>query len=197
MKKDIILAGVGGQGILSIAATIGTAALNAGLYLKQAEVHGMSQRGGDVQSNLRLSDQEIASDLIPMGKADMIISVEPMESLRYLPMLSDNGWVITNTKPYINIVNYPNIDNLMREIESLPNQVSLDAEEIAKELGSPKSANMVILGAACPFLDIPYEQVQNAVRSIFSRKGEEVVSTNLNALKAGYEIAMLQLETTQ
>lgn len=197
MKKDIILAGVGGQGILSIAATIGTAALSSGLYLKQAEVHGMSQRGGDVQSNLRIADHEIASDLIPMGKADMIISVEPMESLRYLPMLSPGGWVITNTKPYINIRNYPSMDDLMQEIESLPNQISLDADEIAKELGSPKSANMVILGAACPFLGISYEDLQNAVRSIFSRKGEEVVTTNLNALKAGYDIAMLKTETTQ
>lgn len=197
MKKDIILAGVGGQGILSIAATIGTAALNAGLYLKQAEVHGMSQRGGDVQSNLRISDQEIASDLIPMGKADMIISVEPMESLRYLPMLSHDGWLITNTKPYVNIKNYPSMEDLIKEIESQPNQIALDADEIAKELGSPKSANMVILGAACPFLDISYEELQNAIRSIFSRKGEEVITTNLNALKAGYEIALQKLPITQ
>jgi indolepyruvate ferredoxin oxidoreductase, beta subunit len=196
MKKDIILAGVGGQGILSIAATIGTAALSAGLHLKQAEVHGMSQRGGDVQSNLRISDKEIASDLIPMGKADMIISVEPMESLRYLPMLSPNGWLITNTKPYINIRNYPSMDNLIAEIESLPNQVSLDADEIAKELGSPKSANMVILGAACPFLGISYEELQNAIRTIFSRKGEEVININLKALEAGYDVATKKLQLT-
>lgn len=196
MKKDIILAGVGGQGILSIAATIGTAALSAGLHLKQAEVHGMSQRGGDVQSNLRISDKEIASDLIPMGKADMIISVEPMESLRYLPMLSPNGWLITNTKPYINIRNYPSMDNLIAEIESLPNQVSLDADEIAKELGSPKSANMVILGAACPFLGISYEELQNAIRAIFSRKGEDVININLQALEAGYDVATKKLQLT-
>lgn len=196
MKKDIILAGVGGQGILSIAATIGTAALNAGLHLKQAEVHGMSQRGGDVQSNLRISDKEIASDLIPMGKADMIISVEPMESLRYLPMLSPTGWLITNTKPYINIRNYPSMDSLIAEIESLPNQVSLDADEIAKELGSPKSANMVILGAACPFLGISYEDLQNAIRAIFSRKGEEVININLKALEAGYDVATKKLQLT-
>lgn len=197
MKKDIILAGVGGQGILSIAATIGTAALNAGLYLKQAEVHGMSQRGGDVQSNLRISDREIASDLIPMGKADMIISVEPMESLRYLPMLSPEGWLITNTKPYVNIKNYPQMENVISEIEAQPNQIALDADEIARELGSPKSANMVILGAACPFLDISYEELQNAIKSIFSRKGDDVINTNLNALKAGYEIALQKLPITQ
>lgn len=197
MKKDIILAGVGGQGILSIAATIGTAALNAGLYLKQAEVHGMSQRGGDVQSNLRISDRDIASDLIPFGKADMIISVEPMESLRYLPMLSPEGWLVTNTKPYINIRNYPEMDKLLAEIELQPRHISLDADEIARNLGSPKSANMVILGAASPFLDIDYNELQEAIRNIFRKKGDDVVQVNLDALQAGRDVAEKQIKSSK
>lgn len=185
MKRDIILAGVGGQGILSIATTIGTAALNVGLHLKQAEVHGMSQRGGDVSSNLRIADHEIASDLIPYGKADLIISVEPMESLRYLPFLSPDGWLITNTKPFINIPDYPEMDNLMAEIEKIHNHIALDADEIAKKLGSVWSANMVILGAASPFLEMNYLVLQDAIRHIFERKGEEIVKINLDALQAG------------
>jgi indolepyruvate ferredoxin oxidoreductase beta subunit len=185
MKRDIILAGVGGQGILSIATTIGTAALNVGLHLKQAEVHGMSQRGGDVSSNLRIADHEIASDLIPYGKADLIISVEPMESLRYLPLLSPDGWLITNTKPFINIPNYPEMDKLLAEIEKIHNHIALDADEIAKKLGSTRSANMVILGAASPFLEMNYLDLQDAVRHIFERKGEEIVKINLDALQAG------------
>jgi indolepyruvate ferredoxin oxidoreductase, beta subunit len=185
MKRDIILAGVGGQGILSIATTIGMAALNAGLYLKQAEVHGMSQRGGDVSSNVRIADHEIASDLIPFGKADLIISVEPMESLRYLPLLSPDGWLITNTKPFINIHNYPEMDKLMAEIEKLHNHIALDADEIAKNLGSVRSANMVILGAASPFMEIGYHELQEAIRRIFSRKGDDIVKLNLDALQAG------------
>ncbi|MFA5973724.1 MAG: indolepyruvate oxidoreductase subunit beta [Lentimicrobiaceae bacterium] len=189
MKRDIILAGVGGQGILSIATTIGTAALNAGLHLKQAEVHGMSQRGGDVSSNLRIADHEIASDLIPFGQADLIISVEPMESLRYLPLLSPDGWLITNTKPFINIPNYPKMDDLMTEIEHSGKHIALDADEIAKKLGSAKSANMVILGAASPFLEIEYQQLQAAIRQIFARKGEEMVKLNLDALQAGRDFA--------
>ena len=189
MKRDIILAGVGGQGILSIAATIGTAALNAGLYIKQAEVHGMSQRGGDVSSNLRIADHEIASDLIPFGQADLIISVEPMESLRYLPLLSSNGWLITNTKPFINITNYPEMDKLMTEIEKIDNHIALDADEIAKKLGSGKSANMVILGAASPFLEIDYSELKEAIRNIFARKGVDVVKLNLDALQAGRDFA--------
>ena len=189
MKKDIILAGVGGQGILSIAAIIGHAAIETGLYLKQAEVHGMSQRGGDVQSNLRLSDKPIASDLIQHGKADMILSVEPMESLRYLPFLSPEGWVVTNTKPYINIPNYPNESDLLAEIAKLPHHVALDAESIATELGSVKAANIVMLGAASPFLDLEYDKIKKAITFFFGRKGQDLVDLNLNALEAGREFA--------
>lgn len=190
MKKDIILAGVGGQGILSIAAIIGTAALGKGLNLKQAEVHGMSQRGGDVQSNLRISDKAIASDLIPYGQADMIISVEPMESLRYLPMLSKDGWLVTNTKPFINIKNYPEMDKLMAEIEAQPHFIAMDADGIARDMGSPKSANMVILGAASPYLDMDYASLQDAIRKIFGSKGEDVVQVNLDAMEAGRKLAL-------
>jgi indolepyruvate ferredoxin oxidoreductase, beta subunit len=190
MKIDIILAGVGGQGILSIASTIGYAAVNTGLFLKQAEVHGMSQRGGDVQSNLRLSDKEIASDLIPMGKADMIISVEPMEALRYLPMLSPNGWVVTNTVPYINIPNYGDVEDVLAEIGKLPNKIAINADGIAKDLGSPRSANMVILGAASPFLDMEYKSLEDAIVAMFSRKGQEVVDVNIACLRAGREFAL-------
>jgi len=189
MKKDIILAGVGGQGILSIAATIGLAAVDLGLYLKQAEVHGMSQRGGDVQSHLRLSDKDIASDLIPFGKADMIISVEPMESLRYLPMLSKDGWVITNTKPFINIPNYPDKDILVKEIESLPRHIALDADKIAREIGSAKSANMVVLGASAPFLEISVENLEKSIENLFKRKGEAIISANIKAFRAGLDFA--------
>lgn len=185
MKKDIILAGVGGQGILSIAATIGMAAVGNGLYLKQAETHGMSQRGGDVQSHLRLSDREIASDLIPMGKADMILSVEPMESLRYLPYLSPDGWLITNSAPFVNIPEYPDMNVILDEVHKVGNHIIIDADTIAKEMGSVKSANMVMLGAASPFLGLEYSWLEEAIRSLFGRKGEEVVNFNLQALLAG------------
>ncbi len=190
MKKDIILAGVGGQGILSIAAVIGTAALDAGLVLKQAEVHGMSQRGGDVQSNLRISDREILSDLIPEGRADLIISVEPMESLRYLPLLSSEGWLITNTNPHINIPDYPDIEHLIAEIKKVKKHVMLDAKSIARDLQAPKSANIVILGAATPYLELDYEWIEKAIAKIFESKGAEVIQKNLDALMAGRKISL-------
>jgi indolepyruvate ferredoxin oxidoreductase, beta subunit len=189
MKRDIILAGVGGQGIISIAAIIGYAALQQGLFLKQSEVHGMSQRGGDVSSNLRISDKEIASDLIPLGKADCIISIEPMESLRYLPYLGPGGWLITNTKPFINIPVYPDVEKILEEIRSLPHHIALDADTIAKEAGSVRTANMVILGAASPFLDMEYEKFESAISYIFRNKGDKIIQMNLNALKAGKDFA--------
>jgi indolepyruvate ferredoxin oxidoreductase beta subunit len=185
MKNDIILSGVGGQGILSIAAAIGLAAVENNLYLKQAEVHGMSQRGGDVQSHFRLSDKPVASDLIPFGKADLIISVEPMESLRYLPWLSKEGWLVTNSVPFINIPDYPPLEELLSEIRKIRNNIIIDADLIAKETGSARSGNMVMLGAASPFIDIPYASLENAVSMLFEKKGAEVVEYNLKALKAG------------
>ena len=189
MKCDIVLAGVGGQGILSIATVLGFAALENNLYLKQAETHGMSQRGGAVQSYLRLSDQPIYSDLIPFGKADLILSVEPMESLRYLPYLATNGYVVTNLTPFNNVQNYPEIEVITNEIKKLPKAVALDAELIAKEIGNSKASNMVMLGAAMPFIDIPIASIENGIRHIFGRKGDAVVELNLKALHAGRDFA--------
>ena len=189
MKKDIILAGVGGQGILSVAAVIGFAALDKGLYIKQAEVHGMSQRGGAVQSHLRISDKKIYSDLIPEGNADMILAVEPMEALRYLSFLSKEGWVITNTKPFVNINNYPPIEELLSEINSLPNSLAIDADTAARKIKSPKSLNVVMVGAASPYLEIPYKNLENGIRKLFQRKGEDLININLEALRLGRELA--------
>lgn len=185
MKNDIILAGVGGQGILSIAAAIGLAALENNLYFKQSEVHGMSQRGGDVYSHFRLSDKPVLSDLIPHGKASLIISVEPMESLRYLPWLSRQGWLVTNSSPFINIPDYPPVEEILAEIRKIKNHKILDADIMAKEAGSIKSMNMVILGAASHYIDLPFTDLENAVRKMFSKKGGEIVEINITALRAG------------
>lgn len=191
MKTDIILAGVGGQGILSIAAALGSAALTNNLYMKQAETHGMSQRGGDVQSFMRISDQPIYSDLISKGCADIILSVEPMEALRYLPFLREGGYVVTNATPFINVPNYPDVEQLMATVKALPHQVVIDADEIAKaSAGNVRASNFVMLGAASPFIEIPFDYLEEGIRAIFSRKGEEVVEMNLKGLRAGREFAL-------
>lgn len=187
MKKDIKLSGVGGQGILSIATVIAEAATEAGLRLKQAEVHGMSQRGGDVQSDLRLSTEEIFSDQISIGKADLIISMEPMEALRYLPYLSKDGVIVTSSKPFVNIPNYPEEAKLLAELDALPHVARLDIEQLAKDNGIPKSANMVLLGMATRYIEIiSAEQMRKAIRQIFNRKGEQVVADNIKAFELGY-----------
>ena len=185
MKKDIILSGVGGQGILSIATIIGDAATKAGLNLKQAEVHGMSQRGGEVESGLRLSDTEIYSDLVPLGSADMILSMEPMEALRYLPFLHPDGYVITSSSPFKNISNYP---EEKAALANLKNVVTIDLDQITKEHAMPKSANVVLLGAAARFIGIlTPEQIEASIRNIFASKGEKIVEMNLKAFEIGQE----------
>lgn len=191
MKTDMILAGVGGQGILSIAAVLGSAALTNNLYIKQAETHGMSQRGGDVQSYLRISDRPIYSDLIPLGKADLILSVEPMEALRYLPCLKPDGYVVTNSTPFVNIPNYPATEELMHTLEALPHRIILDADTLSKEkAGNIRAGNFIMLGAASPFINIPFEYLEEGIRAVFSRKGEEIIGMNLKALHAGRDFAL-------
>ncbi len=194
MKCDIILSGVGGQGILSIAAVIGEAIRTEGLQIKQAEVHGMSQRGGDVQTNLRISSEAIDSDLIALGGADAIISLEPMEALRYTPYLKESGWVVTSSKPFINIPNYPAEETITEELNKMPNLLTLDVEQIAKDAGVARSANIVLLGAASTILSIEQKDLEAGIERIFSRKGQEIVDMNIKALRVGAEAVKEQLK---
>ncbi len=187
MKNDIILAGIGGQGILTIATILGAAALKENLYLKQAEVHGMSQRGGDVQSNLRISSEPIHSDLIPLGGADMVVSLEPMEALRYAHYLSPEGWIITNTNPFVNMDNYPDEEKVIKELEASGNLVAFNMDEAAKELLSPRSSNMILLGAASPFISIDKEKIEEEIARFFSRKGEKIIESNIRCFRKGRE----------
>ena len=194
MKRDIILSGVGGQGILSIAAIIGEAALRKRLYVKQAEVHGMSQRGGDVQSNLRLSSEPIHSDLIPRGGTDAIIAMEPMEALRYLPYLSPEGWMVTNSTPFINIPNYPDTEQLLKTLKERPRVILVDADALAKDHGMPRAVNMVLLGAASAILGLDASLLEEAVAGLFASKGTEVVEMNVQAFRLGREAATQQVK---
>lgn len=189
IKTDIVLAGVGGQGILSIAAAIGYAAVKNNLYLKQAEVHGMSQRGGAVQSNLRVSEKEIFSDLIPYQQADLILSVEPMEALRYLPYLSSTGWIVTSNNSFKNIDSYPGEHEIDGKFGELKNVITIDAQKIARGLGSIRSSNMVMLGAGSPFINIKAEDIREGIKELFLRKGDEIVKMNISAFNEGRKIA--------
>lgn len=187
MKTNILIAGVGGQGILTIAAIIDHAAMQQGLYLKQAEVHGMSQRGGAVQSHLRISDHEIYSDLITLGEADLIISLEPMEALRYLPYLADNGTLITATKPFVNIPDYPETEQLLEVIRQQGvKHYFVDADRLALEAGNPKSINVVMVGAASRHTGIEPEHLQSSLYHLFEAKGDAITQSNARAFALGY-----------
>lgn len=189
MKTNIILSGVGGQGILTIAAVLDTAALSANLFIKQSEVHGMSQRGGAVQSHVRISDKEVFSDLIPEGKADLILSVEPMELLRYLPFLNEDGWLVTDSEPFINTANYPDKNDLFDQIKKHPNNIIVNATEIAKSIGNSKVANMVLLGASSAILPLSEESMLEAIKKLFQHKGERIIKLNQEAFFEGKKVA--------
>jgi len=184
-KTDIILCGVGGQGILSIATVIGRSAIMQNMYLKQSEVHGMSQRGGAVQSHLRISNDPVWSDLIPLGSADLILSVEPMEALRYLPWLSSGGWIVTSNQPFVNLPGYPPVEDILAELNKLPKVVLLDADDIAKKMGAPKASNMVMLGAASAGIHLDLQSLKTGIQNVFASKGDDVVTMNLKAFEAG------------
>lgn len=190
MKTDIVLAGVGGQGILSIATILANAALAENLHIKQAEVHGMSQRGGDVHSMLRLSSDPIASDLIRRGTADLVVSLEPMEALRYVPFLSKKGWIVTNTVPFLNIEKYPEMETVMADLKRHGNVVAFDVDTVAKEVASPRTSNMVLLGAASPFIELDADAIERAIATVFGPKGDAIVEMNVKAFRAGRERAL-------
>jgi len=189
MKQDIVLAGVGGQGILTIAYIIDYAAQMSNLHFKQAEVHGMSQRGGAVQSHVRLSDQDIFSDLIPKGGADIILSVEPLESLRYIDFLSPEGKIVVSRDPYVNIPDYPDLNKVLDTIKQSKYHVIVDSKKLSKDAGSPKSQNIVMLGAASLFMILEEKLLVQSFQEFFTHKGEKIVEMNTKAFRLGREVA--------
>lgn len=194
MKSNIILSGVGGQGILTIAAVIDIASLNQNLQIKQSEVHGMSQRGGAVQSHVRISDQRIYSDLIPMGQADLILSVEPMELLRYIPYLNKKGWIVTDSSTFENILDYPDKHDLFKQIKTYHNHIIINAKQEAKKLGNSKVANMILLGAASSFLPLKEDSLIQAIRFFFKGKSQKIADTNVKAFEVGQSMSKDFLE---
>lgn len=187
MKFDIILAGVGGQGVLSLAAIIASAASLDNLYVRQSEVHGMAQRGGAVLSHLRISDKPISSDLVPRGGAHMILAMEPMESLRYVDYLAPEGVIVSASNPFINIPNYPEIEGILNRVRSYEGSRLVDAEALAKEAQNPRAKNMVIVGAASEHLPLSDETLLKAIEQLFAAKGQDIVDKNHKAFSLGKE----------
>jgi indolepyruvate ferredoxin oxidoreductase, beta subunit len=185
MTYDIILAGVGGQGVLSIAAIIAGAAMAEGLRVRQSEVHGMAQRGGAVSAHLRISDARIACDLIPSGGADMILSMEPVESLRYIPFLKPEGVIVTAAESFVNIPDYPDLGLVIAAIRGFPRSRVVAAAELARKAGSARAVNMVIVGAASPFIPVGPARMEKSIAGLFGAKDASVVEVNLKAFSFG------------
>ncbi|MDR2731157.1 MAG: indolepyruvate oxidoreductase subunit beta [Treponema sp.] len=187
MKYDVILAGVGGQGVLSVASIIADAAVGDRLNVRQSEVHGMAQRGGAVLAHLRIADMVIPGDLVPKGAADLIISMEPLEGLRYLGWLKQSGALVSASEAFVNINNYPEPENIKSTIRGLPQWRLVDAHKLAKEAGFPKAVNTVMVGAASCFLPVSTKSLEKAVVTAFERKDASVVQANIRAFSLGQE----------
>ncbi|HVL68260.1 MAG TPA: indolepyruvate oxidoreductase subunit beta [Vicinamibacterales bacterium] len=189
MKFDVIVAGVGGQGVLSLSSILAAAALNGGLFVKQSEVHGMAQRGGAVTAHLRLSSTPVHSELVALGSASMILSLEPLEALRHLEYLAPGGAVVTAVDPVRNIPNYPALDELVAAIRLLPSAVEVEAAALARRAGLARATNMVMAGAAAPWLPLRPDDLESCIRMLFASKGPVVVERNLAAFRAGREVS--------
>ncbi len=185
MNFDLVIAGVGGQGVLTIAAVLDRTAHDAGLFVKQSEVHGMAQRGGAVSAFVRISDQPIASDLIARGHASLLISVEPLEALRYTQLLKPDGWIVSDITPMLNVTDYPPMPEVTKVLFSAPHLVALDATRLAHKAGTVKAQNIAVLGAAAMHLPLPIELIERQITALFERKGERIVNANLHAFRKG------------
>ena len=185
MKYDVILAGVGGQGVLSVASIIARAAVSEGLAVRQSEVHGMAQRGGAVLAHLRIADGKIPGDLVPRGGADLIISMEPLESLRYVSWLKSSGALVTASQPLVNITNYPDIEEIVSTIKRLPVWRLVEAAALAKEAGLSRAVNTVMVGASSFFLPIKSKSLEKTIAEAFSKKEPAVIEANTKAYLLG------------
>jgi len=187
MKYDVILAGVGGQGVLSVASIIAHAAISEGLEVRQGEVHGMAQRGGAVLAHLRISDKKIAGDLVPRGGADLIIATEPLESLRYISYLKKDGMLLTAAEPFNNISKYPEIEGIFSSIKKLPNSRIIQTASLAKEAGLSKALNTVMVGAASCFLPLGDKSIEKIITDTFAKKDSSIAEANTKAFRLGIE----------
>lgn len=185
IRCDVVLAGVGGQGVLSAAGILAEAALREGLTVRQGEIHGMSQRGGAVRATLRMADSPVPTDLVGRGGAHLVLGLEPVEALRNLDYLSPGGTLVTSTTPFANIPDYPDEEALQAALNEVPGAVLVDGGALAREAGHGRAENVVMLGAACLLLPVSAETLWAVVEDAFRPRGEKLVDTNLRAFEAG------------
>jgi len=188
MRLDILLVGVGGQGILTSAAILARAAINSGINVLTAETHGMAQRGGSVVVHVRFGD--VKSPLIPYGSADFMVALEPVEALRYTQYCSEKTKAIVNTRPIYppsvsrGEAEYPSLDVVRQKLSWLSKLYFINATQLAEKAGNAQATNVVVLGALCKVSSIEAKEVERAITDVLPGKLHEV---NLKAFRLGYE----------
>ena len=188
---DLVIVGVGGQGAILASDIVGKAAVNAGLPVMAAETHGMAQRGGSVENHVRLDCRY--GSLIPQGRADAVLALEPAEALRAVDYLSPDGVIVVNTNPLLPITvlsgsaDYPAVDDMLSELEGRCKRlVAVDADSLAVQAGHPLTTNVVMIGAVSSFLPLDVQSLEDSISSLVPPK---TVDVNLAAFRLGRKAA--------
>ncbi|MFR7989637.1 MAG: indolepyruvate oxidoreductase subunit beta [Anaerovoracaceae bacterium] len=189
MTKNILLSGVGGQGTITAAKMLTFGLMEAGYDVKMSEIHGMSQRGGDVVSQVRYSKDKVFSPVIEKGTADIVVSFEEMEALRTLEYLKPDGAVVVNTEriPSMTVLTGAEeyADDIIEEIKKAVERVhTLNASQLAADLGNVKAANVILLGALVKLMGLEDIDWPDIIRKNVK---EKFVDLNLKAFQVGMD----------
>jgi len=181
----IVLSGVGGQGVLSLAQIVLEALRRSGLHALQSEIHGMSQRGGSVHAQVCFSKVPLTSPIIDEGCADLLIALEPLEALRYVSMLRMNGHLVVSEEPQVNMEGYPPIEDVYAALKAVRGSHLIDTEDLARKLNHKQAGGMALLGMASKFLPVSEETWRDVITQRFEAKGARVTEKNIEAFQAG------------
>lgn len=193
-EMNILIAGVGGQGALTLAGVMADAAIKSDINVISGEVHGMAQRGGAVFVHVRMGGK-VRGPIIPLGQANVIIGLEMVEPLRYLDFLSDNGSIVVSKTPIVpplvwaGLAVYPDEQTVFDQYKKITDSVYLiDSLGLANRTGNPLTANIVLLGAMAACVDLPFEK-QVMLDSLASIMPERIRDINIHAFELGWQEA--------
>ena len=181
----IVLSGVGGQGVLSLAQIVLEALRRSGFHALQSEIHGMSQRGGSVHAQVCFSEVPLTSPIIDEGCAELLIALEPLEALRYVAMLRMDGHLVVSEEPQVNMEGYPPLDDVYAALKAVRGAHLLDTEDLARRLNHRQAGGMALLGMASRHLPVPEATWHAVITERFEAKGARIIEKNLEAFEAG------------
>ena len=186
----VIVAGVGGQGAITLAQLVLGAAWKSGFFVHQSEVHGMSQRGGSVNAHILFDKKEVSSPVVMEGAGNLLIGMEPLETLRYLSLLRKDAEVVSSVIPIKNMAEYPDVDKILSELKSVPGVTLVDTDKYSKELSNKKAGNIILLGIASKHMPISKKMWHEVIKERFEGKGEKIIDKNIEAFEFGRKIGL-------